>query len=268
MAHRPDRVGRLINRVELARTRAYEGRAVAAFDRVLVTSERDRASLLALAPAATPSDRVVVLPNGVDLDYFTPTTEPREADTLVFSGKLSYHANESAVRYLLGEIMPRIWSSRPGVRLALVGKDPSSDLRRLAAAWPDRVTITGTVPDVRPYLRRAAVAVAPLVYGVGCQNKVLEAMACGTPVVSTPRAVGALAAGSGRDVIVADGAAPFAEAVLGLLADDALRADVGPAGRAYVETHHQWGRIAARLESIYAELAAARRHRHLDRIAG
>ncbi|MGE0464798.1 MAG: glycosyltransferase, partial [Vicinamibacterales bacterium] len=247
--HRRDRVGRMINRLELSRTRAYEGTAVSRFDRVLVTSASDKASLEALGSGAA-GDTITVLSNGVDLAYFTPGEEAREPNTLVFSGKLSYHANEAAVRHLLVDIMPRIWAARPDVKLVLAGKDPSTDLRQLASGWSSRVVITGTVPDVRPYLRRAAVAVAPLVYGVGCQNKVLEAMACGTPVVATSRAVGALAAKAGRDVMVADGERLFAEAVLGLLEDPEKRGGVGRAGRAYVEAHHQWDRIAARLERI------------------
>jgi glycosyltransferase involved in cell wall biosynthesis len=283
--HRRDRVGRWINRVELSRTRAYEGSAVSRFDRVLVTSANDKAALQALSsavrragggPPSRPGqatrgasrDTIAVLSNGVDLDYFRPAQDERDPHTLVFSGKLSYHANETAVRHLLTAIMPRVWAARPGVRLVLAGKDPSRDLCRLSANWASRVEITGTVPDVRPYLRRAALAVAPLVYGVGCQNKVLEAMACGTPVVATSRAVGALAARSGRDAVVADGAEAFADAVLGLLDDQQQRLEIGRAGRAYVEAHHQWDRIAARLATLYEDVLAERRGGHLERAAG
>jgi glycosyltransferase involved in cell wall biosynthesis len=152
--------------------------------------------------------------------------------------------------------------------LWLVGKDPSRELGRLAAARPGQVVITGTVPDVRPYLRKAAVAVAPLVYGVGCQNKVLEAMACGTPVVATPRAVGALSAVPGRDVVVADGPQAFSDALLRLLEHPAEQSEVGRAGRAYVETHHRWDRIAAQLEAIYSDVMAARGGRRLEQVAG
>lgn len=279
--NRRDAVGRWINRVELGRTRAYEGSAVSRFDRVLVTSHNDRRSLEALAsgngraataaslPGRSRLDRsaVTVLENGVDLEYFSPAPEPRDADTVVFSGKLSYHANDTAVRHLLSAIMPRIWASRPDVRVVLVGKDPSNDLRRLVATLP-KVTVTGTVPDIRPFLRRAAVAVAPLVYGVGCQNKVLEAMACGTPVVSASRAVGALSAKPGRDVVVADGDEAFAAAVVDVLGRGRQRDELGRAGRTYVEAHHQWDQIAARLEATYQDVIAGRGSRLLERAAG
>lgn len=259
---RTDAVGRVITRLELSRTKQIEGAQVGAFDRVLVSSGVDRESMLALAGTAQRRRNdaaVTVLSNGVDLDYFFPVDEPRRPDTLVFSGKMSYHANESAVIQLVGEIMPRVWAARPQTQLIVVGKDPSAKLRRLLAAEPSRITVTGTVPDLRPFLRHASVAVVPLVYGAGCQNKVLEAMACGTPVVATSRAVSALKVQRGRDVLVADGADAFAGAVLELLGDSRRQTEIGHAGRRYVEMNHRWDHVAGQLEAIYGEAIAARR---------
>jgi hypothetical protein len=113
------------------------------------------------------------------------------------------------------------------------------------------VTVTGIVPDIRPYLRRATLAVAPVPYGAGIQNKVLEAMACGTSVVASPQAISALAIQPGRDLVVAEGVEGFARAVLALLDDPARRAELGQAGRAYVEAHHAWDAVAAQLVGIY-----------------
>jgi sugar transferase (PEP-CTERM/EpsH1 system associated) len=257
---RRDRLGRIINQLELSRTRRAEGRLAGAFDRVLVTSEIDKAALLRLAGGQGDSRHIDVLANGVDLDYFTPANDRRDPDTLVFSGKMSYHANESAVMHLVRDVMPRVWAARPSARLVVVGKDPSRRLQAALTPHGERVVLTGTVPDMRPYLRQAAAAVVPLVYGAGCQNKVLEAMACGTPVVATAQAVSALSVEPGREVLVADGPEPFAGAVIGLLADPGARARIGRAGRRYVEAHHRWHQIAARLESIYNGVAAARRH--------
>ena len=244
-------VGRWINRFELQRTRRYEGWAVRQFDRVLASSARDQASLGKLSSAD--ATRVAVLSNGVDLNYFTPADECRQSDTLVFSGKMSYHANERAVVHLVREIMPLVWVRRPATRLVVTGKDPSKEILGLAERFSN-LTVTGTVPDVRPYLRAAAIAVAPLVYGVGCQNKVLEAMASATPVIATSRAVAALDVQAGRDVVVADGAPAFADAVLALLDAPGRQLLIGRAGREYVETHHRWDRIAEQLEAFYAEL--------------
>jgi glycosyltransferase involved in cell wall biosynthesis len=147
--------------------------------------------------------------------------------------------------------MPLVWKQQPEVRVWIAGKDPTPAVQKLGEAA--RVTVTGTVPDLRPYLQRAAVAVVPILYGVGIQNKVLEAMACGTAVVASPQAVSAIQAAPGEDLLVAEAPAAFAAAVLRLLTDDDLRRAVAGRGRAYVETHHHWDRIVERLEGVYRE---------------
>ena len=285
--------GRWATRLELGRTRRYEGWLVGQFDRVLVTSGVDKAALEGLAriseaakqrssesassfqlypipnpqspisnlqspisnlqsPIPNPQSPISVLPNGVALDYFTPSAGPREPDTLVFTGKMSYHANVTAALYLVEEIMPHVWAQRPRARAWIVGKDPPREVQKLATGEP-RITVTGRIPDVRPYLWRAAVAVAPIPYGAGIQNKVLEAMACGTPVVATPQAVSALGVVNGEHALVAEGPDAFAAAVLRLLDDAALRQALGQAGRRYVEQHHDWREIVERLEGTYEE---------------
>jgi glycosyltransferase involved in cell wall biosynthesis len=115
------------------------------------------------------------------------------------------------------------------------------------------MVVTGKVPDIRPYLRRATAAVVPLVYGAGVQFKVLEAMACATPVVTTPQAAAPLAAVPGRDVLTAEDADDFAGIILKLLSDQEMQRRVGAYGRAYVETHHNWTTITTRLAEIYRE---------------
>jgi glycosyltransferase involved in cell wall biosynthesis len=221
---------------------------------VLVTSDKDRDALIGLAD----SDHapVSVVRNGVDLDYFSePAGNVREPDSLIVTGKMSYHANIAMTLHLAREIMPLIWKQRPQVKLYVVGKDPTGDIQKLAE--DPRIVVTGTVPDLPPYLAKAAVALAPLVYGAGIQNKVLEAMACGVPVVTSPRAVAALEIEPGRDVLVAEGTGQFATAVLRLLDDASLRAELGRAGRAYVETHHNWQKTAVQLETIYRSVITA-----------
>ncbi len=265
---RVDRVGRLINQLELSRTRRYEAWLLDRFDRVLVTSAIDRDALIALKQASDRTkpangdfrsasqqsqNRVTVLPNGVDVNYFSPGNQTRSLETLVFSGKMSYHANVAAATHLIREIMPHIWKERPNAEVVIVGKDPPERLHSLAAKYSPRVRITGTVPDIRPYLRQASVAVVPLVYGAGSQFKVLEAMACETPVVATPQAVSALEVVQGRDVLVGDTPLTFAKEVLDLLNDSRKQRDVAQAGHRYVETHHRWQQISARLEAVYEE---------------
>ncbi|MBI5877779.1 MAG: glycosyltransferase [Chloroflexi bacterium] len=246
--------GRLMTTLELGRTRRFEAALVTRFHRVLVTSDADKRALDALASGLAPSP-VRVVPNGVVL--VTPAAgQPRQRDTIVLSGKMSYHANITAALHFVREILPLIWAERPQTRLWIVGQSPPPAVLRLAA--DERITVTGAVPDMATYLSQATVAVCPVVYGAGVQNKVLEAMACATPVVSTGRGLGAVAASDGAEVLRADTPAEFARAVLRLLADDAQARRIGEAGRAYVERAHNWYASIAALEAIYAECVAGR----------
>lgn len=254
-AHSRTLFGRWVTRFELPRTRAFEARMVAAVGRTLVTSAVDRAALLKPRPAAGLAERVAVLSNGVDTDYYQAGDEPAEAGRLVFSGKLSYHANTTAVLQVIEAILPRLWRSHPEARLTIVGQNPPPRLRS-AVAGDGRLELAANVPDTRPYLRRAAIALAPMVYGAGIQNKVLEAMSMSRPVIATPTATGALQARPGRDLLEADTPERFAAAIARLLDDGALRAELGRNGRRYVERYHRWPPIAARLEAVYAAARA------------
>ena len=165
---------RLIAGLDLERTRRYEGRLLQRFSRVLVTSPQDRESLLKLSKGQDPDGRLVVVPNGVDLGYFSPLDTVRDPATLVFTGKMSYHANLAAALDLVNQILPHVWAVRSDVQLVIAGKDPPKELVALAAN--PSITVTGTVPDLRPYLAQATVSVLPIRYGAGIQNKLLEAM--------------------------------------------------------------------------------------------
>ena len=240
--------GRWVTRLELPRTRRYERELVGSLATTLVTSANDKEALERLAGRRLAQVRV--LPNGVDSTYFCPGDAPKATAEVVFSGKLSYHANVTAALHLVEAVMPRVWAKRPDARVVLAGKDPASELVRLGQADP-RVAVTGTVADLRPYLRRATVAAALVPYGAGIQNKVLEAMACGTAVVGSPQAAAALMVTAGKEMLVVDGAEAQARALLQVIEDDILRAQLVKAGRNYVEAHHNWNSIAADIEGIY-----------------
>jgi glycosyltransferase involved in cell wall biosynthesis len=255
----PTLVSRLLSRAELGRTRRFERALLSRFDRILTTAASERAALLALAAGDTgaAAARVRVLPNGVDLDYFTPPESRRDPATLLFVGRMAYHANFAAARLLITELLPRLRANRPETRLLLVGEDPPRALRSLAAGCAARVEVTGYVPDLRPYLARATVAVVPLPYAVGIQNKVLEAMAMATPVVATPAAAGGLDATAGEHLLVAEDLDGLAAAVERLLDDPGLARRLGGAGRRYVEAHHDWRAAGRALEEIYRDAVAA-----------
>jgi polysaccharide biosynthesis protein PslH len=241
---------RAIAALEYGNTVKYERRGVRSFDRVLVTSPVDQAALADTDQGAASRWKIDVLPNGVDLDYFHPGEGDRHPDTIVISGKMSYHANVTMVTYLVNEIMPLVWAQKPAVRLQIVGKDPPPSMQ--AMAKNENIIVTGTVDDIRPYIQRASLAVVPITYGTGIQNKILEAMACATPVIVSAPAAASLLAIPNRDYVVVETARQFADAILRLLADEHKRIELGLAGRLYVEKNHDWQVIAAKLAAIYA----------------
>jgi glycosyltransferase involved in cell wall biosynthesis len=242
--------GRWMTRFELPRTERYEGRLLWQLDEVLVTSPIDRQALLDMAGHGAKDARVTVLPNGVDVEYFAPNGSPREPATVVFSGKMSYHANITMALHLAHTIMPGVWARRPDVKLLVVGKDPPREVQALQTGR--NVTVTGTVNDLRPYLHHATVAAVPLVYGAGSQFKVLEAMACATPVVATPQAVAPLHVRAGEDALVAGSAEAFAAEILKVIEDADQQRRLGAAGRRYVERYHAWSGIGRQLAAVYA----------------
>lgn len=245
--------GKFMTRFELSRTRKAEGDLACRFDHVLVTSPSDRNALLGLVPLGKSPSEISVLPNGVDLEYFHPSAEfQRDPETIIFSGKMSYHANISMAKYLVEEIMPRIWKIRPAARLYIVGKDPAPAINKMTQN--PLITVTGTVDDIRPFLWRATVSVVPLLYGAGIQNKILEAMATGIPVVTTCQALSALQAQPGKDLFVSDDPDGFSQAVLQLIANRDLQQKTGDAGVIYVRTFHSWDSIASQLVNIYQQI--------------
>ena len=242
--------GKVVTRFDLPRTKKAEGNLISSFDHVLVTSATDKNALLELVPNGREPSPISVLPNGVDLEYFQPNPEiQREKATIVFSGKMSYHANISMVKYLISEIMPRVWKTHSETQLFIVGKDPPSYIQKMGDN--PLITVTGTVEDIRPFLWRATASIVPLLYGAGIQNKILEAMATGTPVITTSRALNALQVQSGKNILVANDADEFAQNILQLIKDRKLKRAIGDSGLVYVRSNHNWNSIASQLTNIY-----------------
>jgi polysaccharide biosynthesis protein PslH len=248
---------RFIGQREARLTRAYELKQLQRFHHVLVTSERDRQALLEIAKSDAPKTsgkilaEITVLPHGVDRDYYQVYTGVRQPATLVFSGKMSFHANIAGIFYFVKRILPLIWEKRPETRLIIAGSNPPASIRSLAS--DQRIKVTGYVPDLRPFIEQAQVAISPLPYAVGIQNKILEAMALGTPVVATSSATAGLETITGRHLLVADEPEAFAHQVLRLLADRALWNDLSQHGLAYIATHHDWEHITQQLINVYAK---------------
>jgi sugar transferase (PEP-CTERM/EpsH1 system associated) len=234
---------RLGYELEYGRVQAYERAVVRHFPALVLSSPADKEALGG-------GDHITVIPNGVDIDRFPfQGPEGRDPATLVFTGNMGYHPNEVAVVWFAAEVWPRLRAARPAARFQVVGTNPTERVRALAG---NGIEVLGRVPDVTTYLHAASVAVCPMRSGSGIQNKVLEAMACGAPVVATSIANRGVQGVPDRDLLVADTAESVAAAVLRLLDAPAVAASLAGAGRAFVEQHFRWESHAARLAAIYA----------------
>ena len=246
-AKRPLSPAWALARLEALALARYEGQTAALFRQVIVVSEQERARLAAHCPAG----RIAVVPNGVDTHYYAPQPSvAEEPDSLLFVGSFFWPPNVDAAHWLAGDILPRIRRELPGVRLCLAGHDPPPEI--LALAHPPGLVVVSSVPDVRPYLARAAVCVVPLRIGGGTRLKILDALAMGRPAVATSLASEGLDLVAGRDLLIADGAEAFAAAAVRLLRDPARRAALGTAGRQTVEARYTWTSVLAALDQVIA----------------
>jgi glycosyltransferase involved in cell wall biosynthesis len=245
----PNLVRWALREADWQRWQRYQARVWQRFDRLQVFTPHDAATMCAIAPALT--DRVRVNPFGIDLP--APADPDREEEnTLVFAGGFSHQPNVDAALWLGQEIMPLLRAQCPGVRLVLVGSYPTEAVRALACA---DVIVTGRVPAIEPFLERAAVILAPIRIGGGMRMKVIQGMALGKAVVTTPRGAEGLLLGEGQPpLIITECAEEFAKAVADLLASKEMRHSLGCRARAFVAEHHSAAAYAGRLEAIYWEL--------------
>jgi polysaccharide biosynthesis protein PslH len=246
-----------IYRREGRRLLAFERRVVAHARRAYLVTDKEVELFGSLAPECR--GRVHAMGNGVDADYFSPQVQhpspyPGGELSLVFTGAMDYWPNVDAVCWFARDILPALCKRWPGLRLHIVGRSPTPAVQALACA---EVNVTGTVPDVRPWLQHATVVVAPLRLARGVQNKVLEAMAMARPVVVADRCAAVIEARPGVDLLVASDAADYVSQVEVLLADKPASERIGSAGRACVLAHYSW---AARLAGIDQDLPATTRN--------
>lgn len=238
----------LFFRMEAWRLRALEAGIVRRYADVVVVSEADRVAL-------GDSPNVHVIPNGVDAGRFRFGLEGRKADSIVFSGNMSYFPNVDAAEWFAAKVLPLILEKRPQAEFVVAGANPHHRLRRIAEGNP-AVVLTGFVPRMEDVLASMTIAVAPMRSGTGIQNKVIEAMASGLPVVASTFALGGLRVQDGRELLVARHEREFAEAVVELLADPQRRTEMARRARAYVEREHSWEGSVEQLETVFARSIA------------
>jgi polysaccharide biosynthesis protein PslH len=242
-------------KVEALKLRRFEKKAAESFDRCTVTTrgEHEEYQTMGVPTACT------VIPNGVDGEYFQSRSSippASAAPVIVFLGRMDYFPNVDGIAEFARNSFPQIRASIPNVELRIVGSNPDARVRSLGQIAG--VSVTGYVPDVRPHLAEATVAIAPLRIARGTQNKVLECMAAGVPVVSSREAARGIQANPGEHLLVAEDAGSFARQVIELIQNKELQTRLATAGRRQVQSTHVWGESMKLLDGLLETRGATR----------
>ena len=235
-----------------------EAEASRLFDRIVISSPIDKDSY----PTTNHlRQKLSVIPNAVDLNYFTFQEREAERNRIVFCAKLDYFPNEDAVLHFARFVWPILRKRRPELFFDIVGSRPSRRVRRLDGT--EQIRVLASVSDIRPFLGRAWIALCPVRAQAGTQFKILEAMALGVPVIATRICCPALALKPGKHLLVADTPMEFVSAVESLLENDALRGNLIREGLAFVQQDYDWAQSAKRLCDTYGAAVSefATRHR-------
>ncbi len=241
---------------QYTKLRNYESQACLEFDKCVVVSEDDKAFLRDLCNGGD----FVTLPNGVDAGYFQVSTDRVEPNTLVWTGSLRSPYNRDAVVFLLNFIWPRIYQKLPEARLTIVGALPSKPLDVPVGA--ERVSFTGYVDDVRPYVAKSALFVAPLRSGSGTKIKVLNAMSQGKAVLTTTIGVEGIDAIHSNEIVVIDNPEQFADRAVALLQEPEEILKIGKRARKLIEAKYDWAIINRDISALYHPFARSVREEH------
>lgn len=231
---------------EFKMVRSCEYDAFGIFDAFTIISAPDRDVI-----PHRRSPEIVVLPNGIDTDYFKPIDTPKNYD-VVFCGNMKYPPNVDAAKHLVKDIMPKVWEQCPEARVLISGTNPKSDVKRLAN---ERVTVTGRVDDIRQSYAQSKVFVAPMRMGSGMQNKLLEAMAMRLPCITSKIAADALGTETGKHLLIGESTDDFAQKIVALLNDESRRNAMADEGMNFVSETYDWERCNTILEDVLKKAA-------------
>lgn len=249
-------------RLTWAKTRRYVGRLLPRFDACTVVSKQERQYLREITPVY---ERVHVIPNGAEIDWkYTGSQEPR-ANVLVFNGSLTFGANLDAMRYFVREVWPRVRAEEPSCTLTITGRTDAIGIEEQLSAGG--LSFTGYLPDVRPTVALARACIVPLRVGGGTRLKILEAMALGTPVVSTTKGAEGLDITPEQNILIADSPEQFAHQTIRLLRDPGLRERLATNGRRLIEEKYSWDRIGSQFVALAESIAEGGRVMRKDSVA-
>jgi sugar transferase (PEP-CTERM/EpsH1 system associated) len=242
--------GRLRLALWIHRLEQFEKNYYNKFERIHVVAKPDSNALKLI----NPNLNITIIPNGVDIDYYKPArTAENRHPTLVFSGNMTYLPNQDAMLYFYDSIWPTIVAKLPTVKLFIVGHNPPTHFRE-AFSSEQRIVVTGTVPDIRPYINSADVYICPMRLGSGIKNKVLEAMAMEMPIVASPMSCDGIEAKDGVHLSIEEHEGPFADKVVELLNRPGLQSRLGSQARKLVVEKYSWHSIAKRFEEVYRSM--------------
>lgn len=238
----------------------YESRLFRRFALVTMVSEEDAGVSRNLLPDGRPP--VEVVRNGVDYEQFCPDSGVPQPNSLIFNGPLTYDVNYDAMRFFLQRVYPHILSRCPGVRLRITGSTKGVDLDSLPL--DESVILTGFLEDIHSAVASSWVAVAPILSGGGTRHKILEALAAGTPIVSTSKGAEGLDVVDEEHVLLADDPAAFADRTVQVLRNPVLRQRLATNARRLVEQHYGWRRIGERFVDLTEEVASRHTRGHVS----
>jgi glycosyltransferase involved in cell wall biosynthesis len=245
--------------LELRRIKKHEATIVTNFEKTLTVTEPDRLALIEAVKEFKPSHSsetlpISVIPIAVDTKMLSPIEREERSRNILTLGTLHYHPNADGIRWFANEVYPIIQSEIPNVTLTIIGKNPPKDLLYLASQNPKAIQVTGYVPDLDPYLKKAGVLVVPVRVGGGMRVRILESFSRSMPVVTTTIGLEGIDAQPGRDVLVADEAQDFANSVIQILNNQNFQNELALNGRLFVETTYDWQVVLQKLNKVYNDI--------------
>ncbi|MFQ3549463.1 MAG: glycosyltransferase [Armatimonadota bacterium] len=245
-------ISKFVNLEETYKLKKYEPEIINKFNRTIITSEQDKKALLELDSKL----KIDVVPNGVDTEYFKPKNIKKIPTRIIFSGKMGYAPNIQAAKWFANNVFPILKDKWQNTEFIIAGSNPNKDIIKLGEI--QGITITGYVDDLRPYLESSIVAVAPMMTAVGVQNKILESMSIGLPVITTQIASKPLGDGC-EGLIVLDNPKEIADEISNIIQNPQLSIEKGKIAREYVIKNFSWEASVEKLEKIYYELVEERK---------